>query len=268
MNRPIDAPALARRAARDTLACLRFFTRLPLPPGATGAPDWGRIAWAAPLAGAMVGAIGGLALLVAQQLSLPPFVGATFAIGALVLATGALHEDGLADVADGFGGGSTREAKLAIMRDSRVGAFGAIALVLSLLLRVGAVAALLRQGEGFAIAGLMLANAAARAGAVSPLAWLPPARLDGAGAAAGRLDSAHLIAAALSVVAIAFVTGLWALGVVRALFACVLAAAAAWGTCSLARRQIGGQTGDVAGAAAQLSEIAGLCALLIGGRGA
>jgi len=88
------------------------------------------------------------------------------------------------------------------------------------------------------------------------------------GAAAGRLDSAHLIAAALSVVAIAFVMGLCALGLVRALFACVLAAAAAWGTCSLARRQIGGQTGDVAGAAAQLSEIAGLCALLIGGRGA
>jgi adenosylcobinamide-GDP ribazoletransferase len=268
MNRPVQAMALAGRAAHDVLSSLRFFTRLPLPTRETGPPDWARIAWSAPLAGAIVGAIGGLALVIADELSFPPFLAATFAIAALVLTTGALHEDGLADVADGFGGGSTREAKLAIMRDSRIGVFGAIALVLSLMLRVGALAALQREGTGFAFAGLMLANAAARSGALTPLAWLPPARLDGAGASAGRLDSAHLVAATLSAVAVAFVTGLWSLGVVRALFACALAAGSARGLCALARRQIGGQTGDVAGAAAQLSEVASLCALLIGGRGA
>jgi adenosylcobinamide-GDP ribazoletransferase len=106
---------------------------------------------------------------------------------------------------------------------------------------------------------------AARSGALTPLAWLPPARLDGAGASAGRLDSAHLVAATLSAVAVAFVTGLWSLGVIRALFACALAAGSARGLCALARRQIGGQTGDVAGAAQQLAEIACLCGLLIGG---
>jgi len=181
-----------------------------------------------------------------------------------------LHEDGLADVADGFGGGATRERKLEIMRDSRIGAFGAVALVLSLLLRVEAVAAMLRPGGnlGFAAAGLILASAAARAGALAPLALLPPARLDGAGATAGGLRNSDMMGAALSVVIIAFLTGLWSLEVVRALFACALTAAAAWGACAMARRQIGGQTGDVAGASAQICEIVALCALLIGGRAA
>ena len=268
MNRREQAAQLAARGARDMLSSLRFFTRLPLPSGEPGPPDWASISWSAPLAGAIIGSIGALALFVADELSLPPTLSATFAILALALTTGALHEDGLADVADGFGGGSTREAKLAIMRDSRIGVFGAVALILSLMLRVAALAALQREGQGFAIAGLVLANAMARTGALAPLASLPPARADGMGAGAGRLDGAHLTAAALSVVAVALVTGLWTLGVVRALFACVVAAAGVSGICALARRQIGGQTGDVAGAAAQVGEIASLCALLIGGRGA
>ena len=81
-----------------------------------------------------------------------------------------------------------------------------------------------------------------------------------------RDGSAELIAAGLAVVGVAFLAGLGALGVTRALFACVLAAAASWAMSALARRQIGGQTGDVAGAAQQVAEIACLCGLLIGGR--
>ena len=180
-----------------------------------------------------------------------------------------MHEDGLADVADGFGGGSTREAKLAIMRDSRIGVFGAVALVLSLMLRVGA---RWRRCSARARASRSPASCwrTRRRGRARWRRWRGSRRPrpDGAGASAGRLDSAHLVAAALSVVAVAFATGLSSLGVVRALFACALAAGSARGLCALARRQIGGQTGDVAGAAAQLSEVASLCALLIGGRGA
>jgi adenosylcobinamide-GDP ribazoletransferase len=226
------------------------------------------MAWAAPLAGAVIGAIGGIALIVAYELSLPPFICAALAIAALAATTGVLHEDGLADVADGFGGGATPVAKLAIMRDSRIGAFGAVALVLSLMIRVGAVAALLRQGPGIAFAGLALSGAAARAAALAPLALLAPARKEGAGADAGGVTVANLMAAALTFLAIAFATGFIWLGVVRALFAGVIAGAGAWLVCGLARRQIGGQTGDVAGAAAAVSEIAALCALLIGGRSA
>jgi adenosylcobinamide-GDP ribazoletransferase len=261
------ARGLATRLVVDVAANLGFFTRLPSPAFAQAKPDWPQIAWAAPLAGAIVGAIGGLTLGIALVgLDLPPMVSATLAVAALTLVTGALHEDGLADVADGFGGGATREAKLAIMRDSRIGAFGATALGLGLILRIAAIAALTRSGLGFAVAGITLAGAAARAGALAPLALLPPARSDGAGAGALGVDGSHLTAAALSLIAVAGVAGILALDVTRALFACVIAAAVGYGACALARRPIGGQTGDVAGASAQICEMAALCALLIGGR--
>ncbi len=268
----LDAPArssLLARARRDVVDNLRFFSALPIPSRDAGQDarlDLARIAWATPIAGAAIGAIGALALAIAALLRLSPFLGAAFAVATLALVTGALHEDGLADVADGFGGGRTREAKLAIMRDSRIGAFGAVALVLSLILRVGAVAALARVGLGAAAAGLILSGAASRAGALVPLALLPPARPDGAGASAGRLETTYLIAAGLTLACLAFILGLAALGVARAVLACGLAAAAAWAMSALARRQVGGQTGDVAGAAQQAAEIACLCALLIGGR--
>ena len=128
-------------------------------------------------------------LALAHRLGLPPIVAAGLAIAALAASTGALHEDGLADVADGFGGGATRERKLEIMRDSRIGAFGATALALSLILRTGALAAALSAGLGFAAASLVLVSGVSRAGALFPLALLDPARSEGAGASAGRLDA-------------------------------------------------------------------------------
>ncbi len=265
-----SASRLWRRFVSDVAANLRFFTRLPAP-GSVSAPDWAHIGWAAPFAGAIVGAIGALALGVARELALPVWIEAAMAVAALAIVTGGLHEDGLADVADGFGGGRDRETKLAIMRDSRIGTYGSLALNLGIFLRIAAIAAMLRpgpSGPGFAFAGLVLASATARATALAPLVWLAPARADGVGAAAGRLDPSVLFAAAASLAAVAFVTGLYALDVTRALFACVVAAAAVWGFTRIARRQIGGQTGDVAGAAAMIGEIAALCALLIGGRGA
>ena len=112
-----------------------------------GAPlDIDRIAWAAPVAGVAVGLIGALVLALTTLLGLPLLLRAGLATAALVVATGALHEDGLADVADGFGGGATRARKLEIMRDSRIGAYGAIAIALALILRVGALAAALDGG--------------------------------------------------------------------------------------------------------------------------
>ena len=116
-------PSLAPgRLIADVADNLRFFTRLPLG-GRAAPPDFHRIGWAAPLAGAIVGALGGLSLVVARDLGFPPLLAATLAVTTQIFATGALHEDGLADVADGFGGGRDREAKLVIMRDSRIGAF-------------------------------------------------------------------------------------------------------------------------------------------------
>ncbi|HEY1782071.1 MAG TPA: adenosylcobinamide-GDP ribazoletransferase [Roseiarcus sp.] len=252
-------------AARDVADALRFFTRLNVgAPTPAGPLDISRIAWAAPLAGAVVGLIGALVLALTARLGLPLLLGAGLATAALVAATGALHEDGLADVADGFGGGTGRERKLEIMRDSRIGAYGAIALALSLILRVGALAAALDGGLWRAALSLILVAALSRAAALTPLALLAPARADGAGAAAGPLDSSALAAAWGSALVIALVIGLAALGLIHALLAAVMSGVGALGVVALARRAIGGQTGDVAGAAQQCGEIAAWCGLLIG----
>jgi len=138
-----DWPRRFAPAARDVRDALRFFTRAPLGDPSRDAPlDINRGAWAAPVAGAAVGLAGALVLALTAKLGLPAFMRAGLATATLVVATGGLHEDGIADVADGFGGGATRADKLEIMRDSRIGAFGATALFLSLGLRAAALAAL------------------------------------------------------------------------------------------------------------------------------
>src|SRR4051812_17521423 len=123
----------------DLRVALAFYTRLPVaqPTPADGAA-LARAGWAAPLVGALIGALGALAYWIAIRLNLPPLVAATLAVGATLLLTGGLHEDGLADTADGFGGGAARQQILDIMRDSRIGTYGALALGISLLLRIGA----------------------------------------------------------------------------------------------------------------------------------
>ncbi len=252
-------------AARDVADALRFFTRLRLGEAAPNASlDIDRIAWAAPIAGVVVGLIGALVLALTALLGLPLILRAGLTTAALVAVTGALHEDGLADVADGFGGGATRSRKLEIMRDSRVGAYGAIALTLALILRVGALAAALDGGFWRAALSLTLVAALSRAAALTPLALLPPARADGAGAAAGRLEPSALAAAWGTALIIALVLGLVAVGVAHALLAVLTSGAGALAMVALARRAIGGQTGDVAGAAQQCAEIAAWCGLLIG----
>src|SRR6202140_3785417 len=129
--------------ANDLKASVAFLTRLPVA-GATPAAgaDIARAAWAFPLAGVLVALIAAVVYAVAHKIGSPPWVAAALAVAATLAVTGCLHEDGLADTADGLGGGDTREHKLEIMRDSRVGAYGVCALTLSILLRVSAIASL------------------------------------------------------------------------------------------------------------------------------
>jgi len=259
------AARLAARAGRDLAASLRFLSILPLPASTQSAePAFSDFAWAAPLAGALIGLLAAIALAIAARLGLPGSLVAVAAVAALVLVCGGLHEDGLADFADGLAAGRSRDERLAIMRDSHIGASGAIALTLALVTRVAAIAALAESGVGYAAAALILVGAASRLGALVPLAALAPARDDGLGARAGRLATGVFLAAAAATVAIALVTGLASLGLPRALFAAALGVAAAGGVAALAKRRLGGQTGDVAGAAQQAAEIAALIGLLIG----
>ena len=266
---PPRRPAAA--LAAELVTALRFYTRLPLPSLACEAdhppaPFARCLAWA-PLAGAVVGAGGALALAAAAALGLPSGVGAVLALAATVLIGGGLHEDGLADLADGFGGGGTRERKLAIMRDSRVGSYGVLALVLVMLLRAACLASLWdRGGPGLAAAALVAAGAASRGLGLLPMARLPPARPDGLGQGAGVLPAAAFHRAALLGSALGFAVPLLAgAGAARAGVALLLAGLAAEGVTRLAARQIGGFTGDVAGACQQLCEAAVLIGLLAGG---
>src|SRR5579883_3399555 len=158
----------------DLITAAAFLTRLPLraPPPLPGA--LARASWVFPVIGAGIGIVGGLAYVVAASLGLPVLAAALIAIGATVLLTGGLHEDGLADVADGFGGGADRAAKLAIMRDSRSGAFGVLAVVLSVGLRAAALASL---GDGGRVtAALVAAHALSRGLLPLVLRALEPAR--------------------------------------------------------------------------------------------
>lgn len=219
-------------------------------------PDFSRVSWATPLAGAIIGGVGAGVVLIAMILRLPNLVAAACAVGALVLATGALHEDGLADVADGFGGGATREQKLSIMRDSRLGAYGALALCLSVLLRVVALGAALDRGTFYAASAIIAAAALSRAVGLIPLVKLLPARSDGAGSSAATPSPSAMRSALYIGGAIALLPALAGATISQTVVAEMAAAACALGVSKLAERQIGGYTGDVLGATQQVAEIA------------
>jgi adenosylcobinamide-GDP ribazoletransferase len=241
----------------DCKVALAFLTRLPVGPARPWrAADLAASAPLFPLVGALIGLAGAIAYALAARLGLPPWPAAGLALATTVWLTGALHEDGLADVADGFGGGRTRDDKLRIMRDSRIGTYGALALVLAVLARAGALAAL---AEPAAVgAALVAAGAVSRAALPAVMAGLPQARAGGLAAQAGRPHPLRAAAAAL----IAALLALALLGGAAAV-ALALGALGALAVALLARRQIGGSTGDVLGAVQQIAEIGVLFGALV-----
>lgn len=237
-----------------------FLTRLPVPlPPLSETASAGYLARATgmfPLVGAGVGGFAALAFLGAAWIGLPPLACAFIAIGLGVLLTGALHEDGLADVADGVGGGRTRDDRLRIMRDSRIGSFGALAMVFSVGLRAALVAGLSVPETAAAV--LIAAAAVSRAPLPAILRWVPAARTEGLAADAGRPGFPQVAVAWILAAGIAFI-------VLRPVSAVVVLAAAAGAAAVMAwigRRTLGGHTGDILGASQQLAEIAALAAVV------
>jgi adenosylcobinamide-GDP ribazoletransferase len=233
----------------DCKVALAFLTRLPVRQEQAW-PD-ADLAASVPLfavVGALIGLAGGLAYALASWLGLPPWPAAALALATTIGATGALHEDGLADMADGFGGGRTREDKLRIMRDPRTGSYGTIALCLALLARAGALVALAEPLH--VMTALVTAGAVSRAALPAVMVSLPQARSNGMAARADRPHPLRAAAAALIAVLIA-----GALLDQAAPAALLGGAAAALAVARLARRQIGGYTGDVLGAVQQAAEI-------------
>lgn len=241
MNRVRDELGLFLTAAG-------FLTRLPVPGWVGWAED--RMLRASryfAAVGALVGLGGGLVWWLAGQIA-PPAVAAGLALAAMVLLTGALHEDGLADCADGLGGGKTGAQALEIMRDSRVGSYGALALVFSVGLRWAALAAL---APWWGVLALVLAGGIGRAVMVPATALASYARREGLGASVVGGATAVELAAALGTALVLGIVGGW-----PGLLALVLAMAVAGGFLLYMVRRVGGYTGDGLGAMAQLGEIA------------
>lgn len=239
----------AERAA-ELRASIAFCTRLPLLGAATGGGvTIAASAWAFPIAGIVVGLIGAVVYVLAHRAGLPSWPAAALSVASTLFATGCLHEDGLADTADGFGGGKTREHKLDIMRDSRIGTYGVCALTLSLLIRVSALASFFDTRS--VVWALIASHVAARAAMPALMFLLKPARSDGLSFGAGQPTGLGVIAA----LAIGFVVLVFCLHPGRGFVALICLAVVVALMAGLSSKQIGGQTGDVVGALEQVSEI-------------
>lgn len=241
---------MRQRLAEAQLAVI-LLTRVPFGRLRDPVLPLGAAAWAFPLAGLLVGLIACAVMAAALALGLSALVAGGLALGAQVMATGALHEDGLADICDGFWGGASRERRLEIMRDSRIGSYGTLGLILTLGLRWLGLAAI---AEAQALAAVIAVAVASRVAPVALMAGLPPARVEGLGAQGRAVGTASVLVAAL--------IGALPLLLLPQGGAALVAAALAVAVLALvARRKIGGQTGDVLGAGQQASEIVLLLAL-------
>ena len=232
---------------REVRLAIGFFTRLPFrsPPGQAA-----EAARAFPIAGAVIGLIGSLIYLLAMEIGLSGLLAALLAVAATVIVGGALHEDGLADFADMLGVRGDRDRKLAIMRDSRIGSYGVLALGFSTAIKVSALVGL---GDPWLVAGaLITAHAMGRATLPIIMRSLPLARADGLAVDAGKPSAA----ATYQGLGIALLIAAFACGPGAALVSLVVAIVAAFLVSEVARRQIHGYTGDVLGAAQETAQLA------------
>ncbi|MZR31319.1 adenosylcobinamide-GDP ribazoletransferase [Sneathiella litorea] len=243
---------------QDFLVALVFLTRLPIRPDFTFNMTALKSACRVfSLIGLIVGGVTGTIYILATFMGLPLLVSALLAVAGQVIITGALHEDAIGDVADGFGGGADKVKKLAIMRDSRVGTYAVVTLILIIGLKVAALGNMPDPLMGFAI--LVVAAAVSRGLITWALYLLPSARDEGLGHGAGRPEiMAPLVSAVLCTLIAILILGPH-LGAVALLSGII--GAGMMGV--IAKRQIGGQTGDVLGAIQQVSEIFILIACLM-----
>ena len=238
----------------DIRVATALLTRIPMSHPTGAVPDnLTRAQRVFPLVGAAIGAAIGVVFLALISVGIPPLAAAALALAASALLTGALHEDGLGDVGDGFGGGRDRAAKLAIMRDSRLGTYGALAVLVAFVVKAAALEAL----AGRAVVPTMVAAHTLGRAAIPMLALaMPLARSDGLGKAAGQPEPADVAIALALASAITFAC----LPLASALGAIMIAGLGGAAMAVIAWRQIGGVTGDVYGAAEQVIEV---CVLLL-----
>jgi adenosylcobinamide-GDP ribazoletransferase len=248
---------------RDVARALGFLTRFTLPAHyfEGGSEPVSQSSGAFPLAGLIAALPAALFLLIAPWLTIPPLLAAVIAVAISIGVCGALHEDGLADVADGFFGGKDAESRLDIMKDSRNGTYGTLVLILSTALRVAALSAIASESSLAAAFALIAASVAARAALVWHWFELPLARPGGTADQAGKPDRDQLNFALVTGAPLAFFPTLLASGIDGVVLTASLIALSAIFFVRLCRMKIGGHTGDTLGAAAQIAEISALIAL-------
>ncbi|UWR89287.1 adenosylcobinamide-GDP ribazoletransferase [Phaeobacter inhibens] len=238
----------------DFLLVLILLTRLPMP--RLQKQQFARhahAAWAFPFAGVAVAVPACLLAVIAQGMGLSPMLAAGIALLTQTLLTGAMHEDGLADTADGFWGGFTRERRLEIMKDSQIGTYGVLALIMTIGLRWIAYASLLAADSVWALLPVAMLS---RAMMPVVMAALPNARTTGLSSSVGRPPWRVCgLGLAIATLAAVLFLGWNAWGPLLAM--CMVSAVIA----ATARTKIGGQTGDVLGATQQLCELVALLCL-------
>ena len=241
----------------DVQLALIFLTRVPWKLNEEVAPQaLNRALRAFPIIGLLVGGFAATVFGLATLLNLPSLVCSLLAVLATILITGALHEDGLADVADGFGGGHTVERKLEIMRDSRVGSYGVLAMVIGVGLRVAALDGF--SNWGLASAAIVGAACLSRLAPALLIYCMSPARNNGLAATMDKPDltiilQATALACGFFLLCTSFTAGFLALGI------CGLTL---YSFGLIAKSQVNGHTGDVCGASQQIIEITALLTLV------
>lgn len=264
------SPSLLVTLASETLSALRFYSRWPLPVFAFEgdphrAPDFRTLPRILPLAGAIITLPAIFVAWIAALIDLSSFTLALLVVASLVIVTGAMAEDGFADVADGFFGGHTAERRLEIMADSRVGAFGIVALILAVSMKASSLAALFDHHGVIALsAAILVSGALSRVAGILPLVFLPPVRPGGRSASVGRPSVVVTTIAVVTVLSLGALILFFGGIPPRGISACLLLGfASAFPMLVLAQSKIGGQTGDVAGATQQVAEIMCLLALSV-----
>ena len=242
------------------LGALMFLTRIPVGKQyAFRSEDLPRSILYFPIVGLMIGLLGGLVLFGAE-LFVPPVVAVLLCMGVTVAVTGALHEDGLADAADGLIGGLERQQRLEIMKDSRLGSYGAVVLWFSLTAKLFLLAALLEQGVFTAVCALVVAHGLGRAATVTLLFSHQYVRTDESKASpfGNTVTLKEFVTALLAPILLSF-----ALLGSKAVLILIVAAATTWAAGVYFHKKIGGVTGDCLGAANQLVELACYLSLVV-----
>lgn len=252
-----SSPRRGRVSLPDALImALRFFSRLPTGNSAHLPPDLNPIAVVLPVASLLIGAIPALVLYGLTAAGFPPLFAAFVAAAAFAIVTGAMSEDAVADAADGLFGGANPARRLEILKDSRHGTYGVLAIVFVVSLKAIALSALTIHAPHSAALVWLAATMLARSGALYLSMRLGLARGDGAAAAAGTLSRNAFVIGVVIAVALALLLSVWFTGPLALLLALVLATVIVMGWTRLCAKLVGGQTGDLVGALQAMLEIA------------